>query len=49
MRGSSPRAMPALRIARDSSTSKAPRSQKTSIHFAYGAQASSISPVTSDT
>ena len=37
-----PRLRRPLRIARDSSTSKAPRSQKTSAHFDFGAQASSI-------
>ena len=37
---------PAVRIARAWSPSKAPRSQKTSIQRACGAQASSISPVT---
>ena len=39
--------MPARRISRVWSPSKAPRSQKTSIHFAVGATDSSIGPVTS--
>lgn len=49
MRGCRPLALPAVRIARAWSPSKAPFSQKTSIQRAYGAQASSISPVTSAT
>ena len=46
-RAAARRAMPALSTARDWSTSKAPRSQNTSTQRAYGAQASSIAPVTS--
>ena len=46
MRGSRPRAIPARRISRAWSASKAPRSQNTSIQRACGAQASSIAPVT---
>ena len=44
-----PAGLPAARIARAWSPSKAPRSQKTSIQRACGAQASSIGPVTSAT
>src|SRR5262245_25483827 len=49
MRGSSPAAAPAVRMARDWSASNAPRSQNTSTHRAYGAAAAVISPQTSDT
>ena len=48
-RDAGPCALPAVRIARAWSPSKAPFSQKTSIQRAYGAQASSISPVTRST
>ena len=44
-----PGAAPAARTARAWSTSKAPRSQKTSIQRACGAAASSIGPVTRST
>ena len=43
-RAAARRAMPAVRIARAWSTSKAPRSQNTSIQRAYGAAAASIAP-----
>ncbi len=46
IRGCRPLALPAVRIARAWSPSKAPFSQKTSIQRACGAQASSIAPVT---
>ncbi|CAM5641726.1 hypothetical protein SALBM135S_06417 [Streptomyces alboniger] len=49
MRGCRPLALPAVRIARAWSPSNAPFSQKTSIQRAWGAQASSISPVTRST
>lgn len=49
IRGCSPLARPAVRMARAWSPSKAPCSQNTSIQRACGAQASSIGPVTRST
>src|SRR5690606_2260064 len=48
-RAASPARIPAERMCLVCSPSKAPRSQKTSIHLACGAQASSIGPATSRT